>query len=211
MQDTIIKGTGNSRTLGSVPNFMTLYPTYEAFAQALINKTLPIDLGPMNPVGVQQAGTDLSKTNLLKDATAALYGLPSTAVPDDALAKARQLIMAAQNEAAGRGQIILGSYTGTGTSGQSSPNKIVVAFPPKAMILSTDNGGQAIAIFLRDMSSVVGVNLVRPGTSRYPLSWESMSVVWADRSVSWYYVGNNPVPGYQFNEPQSKYVYLILG
>ena len=60
MQDTIIKGTGNSRTLGSVPDFLTLYPTYETFGQALINRELPIDLGPLNPAGVQTAGMDLN-------------------------------------------------------------------------------------------------------------------------------------------------------
>ena len=83
MKDTIIKGSGNSRTLASVPNFLTLYPTYEAFAQALINRELPIDLGPLNSAGCAQIGNDLNKETLLKDATAALYGKPATAVPDD--------------------------------------------------------------------------------------------------------------------------------
>lgn len=116
MQDTIIKGTGNSRTLGSVPNFLTLYPTYEAFAQALVNKQLPIDLGPPNAAGVQTMGDALNKANLLKDATAALYGLPATAVPDDVLAKARELIASAQNAAGEKGNLFLetGSYAGTG-------------------------------------------------------------------------------------------------
>lgn len=85
MKDTIAKGSGNSRTLASVPNFLTLYPTYEAFAQALIDRTLPIDLGPLNPSGLAQKGDDLNKANLLTDPTAELLGLDSTAVPNDAL------------------------------------------------------------------------------------------------------------------------------
>ena len=49
-----------------------------------------------NPI---QEGTLLDKAALLKDATAALYGLTSAAVPDDVLKKARELITAAQNTA----------------------------------------------------------------------------------------------------------------
>lgn len=45
------------------------------------------------------AGTPLNKANLLSDATAALYGLSGSAVPDDVLEKARSLITTAQNTA----------------------------------------------------------------------------------------------------------------
>lgn len=85
MTDMVINGTGNSRFLKSVANFMTLYPTYEDFAQALIAGTLPIDLNGINPTGVQTTGTKLNKASLLKDDTAALYGLGADAVPDDVL------------------------------------------------------------------------------------------------------------------------------
>lgn len=140
MQDTIIKGTGNSRTLGSVPNFLTLYPTYEAFGQALINKQLPIDLGPLNPAGVQTAGTDLNKGNLLKDATAALYGLSAAAVPDQVLAMARNLISAAQNTANGRVQIAMGSYVGTGVrSTEANPLVLTFPFSPALVFVAYNN------------------------------------------------------------------------
>lgn len=82
MQDGIIKGVGNSRYLKSVPSFLSLYPTYEAFCEALISGTLPIDLNGINEAGWTQTGTALSKANLLKDTTAALYGLDKTATPD---------------------------------------------------------------------------------------------------------------------------------
>lgn len=85
MKDTIIKGSGNSRMLASVPNFLTLFPSYEAFGQALIKGELPIDLGPLNAAGLEQRGNDLNKATLLQDATAELLGLDNSAVPNDAL------------------------------------------------------------------------------------------------------------------------------
>lgn len=73
MIDGIIKGTGNSRKLKSVSNFLSLYPTYADFAAALIAGTLPIDLAGINADGWQQLATALSKGNLLSDETAAKY------------------------------------------------------------------------------------------------------------------------------------------
>lgn len=84
MIDSIIAGTGNSRYLKSVENFLQKYPTYQSFAQALIAGTLPIDLNGINQEGFSVLGDPLNKATLFKDATADLYGLPSTAVPDDA-------------------------------------------------------------------------------------------------------------------------------
>ena len=83
MQDFIPIGTGNSRYLKSVENFKTLYPTYDAFAAALVAGTLPVDFNGINEAGVVQKGMALNKYNLLKDATAALFGLDGSAVPDD--------------------------------------------------------------------------------------------------------------------------------
>ena len=75
MKDFVPKGTGNSRYLKSVSNFLTQYPDYNSFAQALIAGTLPIDLNGINANGVQQQGTALNKANLLTDATATALGL----------------------------------------------------------------------------------------------------------------------------------------
>lgn len=87
MKDGIISGTGSSRYLKSVPALLDLYPTYADFAQALVEGTLPIDLNGINPDGWSQLGDGLNKANLLKDTTAALYGLSETAVPDDVLVR----------------------------------------------------------------------------------------------------------------------------
>lgn len=86
MRDAIIKGTGNSRYLKSVSNFIQLYPTYQDFAQALVDGTFPIDLNGINTNGFSDTGTALSKANLLTDSTAAIIGLGDEATPNDMLA-----------------------------------------------------------------------------------------------------------------------------
>lgn len=86
MQDAITKGEGNSRYLKTVSDFLTQYPTYEAFVDALVAGTLPIDLNGINPNGWAQLGTGLDKANMLTDATAALAGLGPEATPNQMFA-----------------------------------------------------------------------------------------------------------------------------
>lgn len=136
MKETIIKGTGNSRTLGSVPNLLTLYPTYEAFAAALAAGEVPVDIGPLNPAGVAQMGDALNKQTLLKDSTAALFGLPNTAVPNDILAAIRPLITEAHNVT----RIISGTYAGRYSgSGTVTPQTLNFGFRPKLFLCGTPN------------------------------------------------------------------------
>lgn len=88
MKDFVPKGTGNSRYLKSVSDFLTIYPDYASFAKALIAGTLPVDFNGLNADGVQQTGTALNKANLLTDATAATLGLTGDDVTvNDALKK----------------------------------------------------------------------------------------------------------------------------
>lgn len=86
MKDGIIAETGNSRYLRSIAGFLQAYPTYEAFAAALIAGTMPIDWNGKNPDGWAQQGTELNKANLLTDATAALMDLGPEATPNEMLA-----------------------------------------------------------------------------------------------------------------------------
>lgn len=87
MRDGITTQSGNSRYLKSVENFLSLYPTYEAFANALIAGTLPVDLNGINPAGWQQLGTSLSKANLLSDETeSAIFGNAADRTVSQALA-----------------------------------------------------------------------------------------------------------------------------
>lgn len=92
MQDLVTLGKGNSRFLKSVENFKDLYPTYNDFVAALVAGTLPIDLNGINTDGIKQAGTPLNKETLLKDATAAKFGLDPNAVPDDVFAVLHDVI-----------------------------------------------------------------------------------------------------------------------
>ena len=145
MKDSVILGSGNSRYLKSVADFKTLYPTYDDFAAALVAGTLPIDLNGINAAGFQQIGdalgkatllTDaLNKYNLLKDVTAALYGLPNTAVPDDVLALLKTLVDNAQTSANNKARIAVGSYVGTGTYGESRPNSLTFDFIPSVLVM----------------------------------------------------------------------------
>lgn len=66
MTDTIIKGTGNSRSIRSVPNLAALAPTYEKLLEMLTSEEgLPFDMGPLNPLGVDVMGTPLDSEHLI--------------------------------------------------------------------------------------------------------------------------------------------------
>ena len=75
-----------------------------------------------------QEGTPLNKASLLKDSTAALFGLGADAVPDDVF---NNLL----GQLGDKARIATGSYTGTGTYGSSNPNSITLSFVPKLVIV----------------------------------------------------------------------------
>lgn len=127
MQDFIPIGTGNSRYLKSVENFKTLYPTYDAFAAALVAGTLPVDFNGINEAGVLQKGMALNKYNLLKDATAALFGLGGSAVPDDVFNYLGQYVGTAPKTETG-------SYVGTGTYDEDNPCILTFDFEVKCLL-----------------------------------------------------------------------------
>lgn len=130
MTDGVILGNGNSRYLKSVSNFLSAYPTYEDFAKALIAGNLPIDLNGINTAGWAQLGTALNKANLLSDATAALFGLGTGAVPDDAL----ELVAPVVSEVSKKGNCSIEVFTYTGTGSTT----LTITFPgrPDFLIVS---------------------------------------------------------------------------
>lgn len=111
MKETIIKGTGNSRSIKSVT---TLPLTWEDARAQLVSSGWPVDIGAINAAGCQQVGDALNKANLLKDATAALYGLGATAVPDQVLASIYPILSLAEIKSNASGAVEYGSFTGTG-------------------------------------------------------------------------------------------------
>ena len=80
MNDGIIKADGTSRLMRA-----ELPATYEEFRAQAAAGALPMDI-LFNADGWTQLPTFLNKGALLKDLTAALYGLGTGAVPDDVLA-----------------------------------------------------------------------------------------------------------------------------
>lgn len=194
MQDGIIKGTGNSWNLKSVPNFLTLYPTYEAFVQGLIDGTLPVDLNGMNPTGWQQMGTILSKANLLKDATAALFGFNAAAVPDEVLAKAGAMIGTVNGNVAGKAWFAQGSYVGVG--GTKTLN---ASFDPKCFIIVS---GLMMSVGIRDSDVVPLYSGPRSTANTYANVSEIEGVVWGSKSVT--------IPS-ALTSPTVSYKYILLG
>lgn len=80
MIDSVLKGTGNSRFLKSAVPAGTSWADALAMLQA---GTFPIDFNGINTEGFQQVGTPLNKANLLKDSTAGIISLPTSATPDE--------------------------------------------------------------------------------------------------------------------------------
>jgi hypothetical protein len=160
MQDGIIKGTGNSRYLKSIEGFLDLYPTYEDFAKALVDGTLPIDLNGINEEAWQQLGTALNKANLLTDSTASQYGKGSSATVNDILSAARSLITTAQSAAStaqstanGRMVGAVGSYTGAYSTTSNAGKTLTFSFTPKLVIVGaafyTDSSSNQTGFLMR--------------------------------------------------------------
>lgn len=97
MKDSIPKGTGDSRFLKSVSDFMERYPTYQDFAAALVAGTMPVDIG-LNADGWLVLGMALAKMNLLRDETGEALGLenPADATVDDAFQAVRTNLVGAK-------------------------------------------------------------------------------------------------------------------
>ena len=109
-----------------------------------------------------QEGTPLNKDSLLKDATAALFGLGADAVPNDVLALIKPMIDNNYSElsslANSKAKIDIGSYVGTGESYKT------LTFPqlPKFVFIN-ESGGMAAAMFISIVDNVAGVRVITNG------------------------------------------------
>ena len=224
MKDSVILGSGNSRYLKSVADFKTLYPTYDDFAAALVAGTLPIDLNGINQAGFQQLGDGLGKNTLLKDATAALFGLTDTAVPDDVLALIKTLIdngdASANANANSKAKMQLVSYTGTGSYGSDSPCSVSFSFAPEIIILLARSNGHYIDRDYRGspgdltfcttmIASLASTEYTASQGFWYNTSTGSYAKKSADgKTFFWYH---NQSYSCQLNEKNSTYYVLGLG
>ena len=156
-----------------------------------------------------QEGDPLSKKTLLKDATAVLYGLNATAVPDEVLAAARTLISTAQKTADSKCKIVSGSYTGTGTYGSGNKNSLTFDGTPKLLIVSSTvssaYGGSRTypqLIFVYGESGSIA-SLITSGSEVF----SSAKVSGSGNTVSWY---SADAAAQQLNVSGIKYNYIAI-
>lgn len=196
MRDMVIKGTGNSRFLKSVENFLDLFPTYEAFATAFASGVLPVDFNGINPDGVTQMGTPFAKSEILTDETASLYGMDETAVPDHIFKK----IISGLNMA----RIVNGSYVGTGDYGANNKNELSFSIQPKLLIVS-GNEKMMITVYGTEFAL-----LFRSATGTSS-SVQINNVQWDDNTVQWWNDGSVFGAEFQMNVSEVQYHYIVIG
>lgn len=182
MKDSVILGSGNSRYLKSVADFKTLYPTYDDFAAALVAGTLPIDLNGINAAGFQQVGDALGKFNLLKDATAALYGLDATAVPDDVFSLLNTLVNAAQERANISAKFEIGSYKGAYSDRQNGSKTIYFSGKPQIVFIIA-NGGYGLDSNSNGGFSPSGTIILRNSTG-YKIYGKNCNASFSDNAIT---------------------------
>ena len=156
-----------------------------------------------------QEGTPINKNSLLKDATAALYGLGADAVPDDVFCATKEWIDGFSENSV---HCIFGKRTGNG-----SHEGFSISFPqkPKLILLYTNvlsegwHKGQSFFCAIgEDETHVMGS--YSPNSGSY-LEVSVIEVVWSSNSVTikpseWSNRDNN----YPFNAPGIRYGYTIF-
>lgn len=154
-----------------------------------------------------RADDTFTKAQTLTAATASLYGLGSSAVPNDVLSKIRSLITTAQSTADQKARIATGSYTGTGTYGASNPCSLTFPFVPKLVFIQSNNSSA------RDFGYLFAVR----GMS-YAHGWVVMSnysilpqtITWLSNGMRWY-MSSASDGRYQLNGSGESYYYAALG
>lgn len=127
-----------------------------------------------------EEGTPLNKNSLLKDATAALFGLGADAVPDDVLKKIKTLISTAQGSADISLKFVTGSYIGSWGNGISSKNSITFARKPLIVIIAKDNEpSPSYFMFVRPSQIYSGFWNSGGGASQ-------MYCEWGEKNLTWY-------------------------
>lgn len=95
------------------------------------------------------------------------------------------------------GRVETGSYTGTGTYGESNKSSLTFSFNPQIVIIQS---GEYLCVMLNGGSGVVHWRNASP----------TLTTTWGDRTVSWYYSSGNSAD-YQMNGMNVKYRYIAIG
>ena len=111
---------------------------------------------------------------------------------------------------AGKGncRVAAGSYTGSGTFGENSPNTLTFPFKPLLVVISANSGG--------------GIAVLIPGTEEYryitdlvhtwSLTWTGNSVSWYIKRVNWASGSSGSPSDYsQMNVGNMVYRYVVFG
>ena len=86
------------------------------------------------PTLASQISGKLHPDNLISAATASSLGLAGTATPNEAFAKIKALIDAANANANTKCRVVTGSYVGTNTYGESAISSLKFPFKPQILI-----------------------------------------------------------------------------
>lgn len=208
MQDMVPLGTGNSRYLKSA---ISSTATWEQVRDMLRAGTFPIDFNGINSAGVSQQGTPLNKANLLTDATAALFGLTSSAVPNSVFAKIPGLISE-------KARVLAGRYVGTGTYGASNPSSITAPGVIKfAMFVAWGSIGNVWNNFndLNNARFMLTDNMLTTSYTEYAgfcSYYRDTGYSYGKKSsdgkqFSWY---NTSSSSSQFNQSNNEYYYMVI-
>lgn len=205
MVDTIIKGTGNSRSIKTVPNIKAMISSLDDLLDLFIDG-FPVDIGPLNPTGVQVKGTDLTKANLLTDETAALYGKTGAAVPDEIFS----VIAPYLSKIGEKAKIAVGSYVGSGKYGPNNPNNLIFPFNPHVVFVYFDS--RNLGIFMCDWLTGTFQDY---GYNALFLTSTAQGKLYARKvqnTLYWYSnIGSSADISSQFNSDNTTYYYTAIG
>lgn len=143
------------------------------------------------PTLANQISGKLHPDNLISAATASSLGLAGTATPNEAFAKIKALIDAANSNANAKCRIVTGSYVGTGTYGNDSPCSLNFGFVPKFIVILEYAPGKydkahTFALFINPLPRT---NRIAPSTTNYP--YGALEVTWGT-TVTWKISNNVP-------------------
>lgn len=186
MENLVPLGTGNSRLMKSNISSNT---TLAQLIQMWNNGTFPYDIGPLNSAGISQQGTPLNKDTLLKDTTAALYGLGTDATPDEVLAILSKAVLSTSDgdiklpsgdSVPGIPKLVYGSYVGNGNTTALVHTTGLPYFLIVSGIGDGDNDPDGTSLVVcrnapsfRTMSGPMAVAI------------DAETIVWQDKQVYW--------------------------
>lgn len=128
---------------------------------------------------VEQVEGAYTQQQILSDSTKTLFGLETSAVPDEAFVALKGLIDAGDTATIAAGlQIETGTYVGTGTAGPSNRNSLTFSKNPKIVIVQNTSSPGSTVVFIQGSGATYSLVKVNTGAAIW--------VTWSGNSVSWY-------------------------